>query len=323
MGRRPGPWRGETEGVRGPRLDPRKEDGATAKRNKPSRRGEGRPERDARRVRVREEHRHSSKGTTDEGTATRGRAPVRSARRGRIRIRWDRVALLLALAASMAALLYTYFHTGVFHVSEVRVTGNRRLDSAYVVSLSGIGHGDNVLTFDGKAAAARLEEEPWIKRAGIRRHFPDKVELVIEEREAVAQVEAGEGFLLADLDGCLLESSSVPWPGFPVLLVEDPVGLVGGRLTGEDFRREAEVLRSMSVQMQPKVASLGCDERRGAYLVTGEGIRVFLGDGEDLPLKLENAFAIMEDPEVRRKYPLLDYVDVSCPGEPVICPRPG
>ncbi len=242
--------------------------------------------------------------------------------RARVKVRWDRIALLSALTASLALLFFTYFRTGVFRVSEVRVIGNRRLDAAYVISRSGIDHRDNVLMLDAGEVVGRLEGEPWIKKARVMRRFPDAVELIVEEREAVAQVASGRCFLLTDLEGFLLELSDSPWVGYPRLeLHEEREMEVGGKLVGDDFLEYAEVLGAMSPDMLLRAETLGCDARRGIYLLTGEGVRIFLGGSDDLQLKLENAFAIMDDCEVRKKYPRLDYVDVSCPDEPVISPR--
>lgn len=240
----------------------------------------------------------------------------------RSRIRWDRLALLITLLLSLVALFLTYFHTGVFHVSEFRVTGNRRLEPAYIISLSGVGPEDNLLTLNKDSVIARLEEEPWVKKARIRRHFPDVLELIVEEREAVAQVPYPEGYMLVDLEGVLLEFSPQPWEGYPKVQAESQVySEAGCRLSSEEFRRQAEILAVLGGSLRSRVACVGVEEERGSYLVTSEGVHVFLGNGDDLPLKLENAFAIMDDPLVRKQHPWIEYVDVSNPEQPVMRPR--
>lgn len=253
-----------------------------------------------------------------QGESTRG---GRGRRRGGLRVRWGRVGLLLALAASTTALLWVYFQSGVFSISEVKVSGNRRLDPSYLVSLSGIGPQDNLITFDRGAAKSRLEEEPWVRRATIRKHFPDCVELVIEEREPVAQVGGLEEYFLVDGEGFLVECAPQPWSGYPLLELPQSEGLeVSGRVTGDAFAREAETLFSMDEGMRARAVNLRVDEQKGISVLTTEGIVIYLGGPDDLPEKLKVAFAIMDDAALRKKYPRISYIDVSSPNDPVISP---
>ncbi len=240
---------------------------------------------------------------------------------GTLRVRWGRVGLLAALAASCAALVWVYFFAGVFSVSVVEVRGNRRLDASYLEELSGIGPWDNLITFDRGEALGRLKREPWIKSVALRRHFPDRVEILVEEREALAQVGGEEGYFLVDDGGYLIECSPQPWAGYPLLELDRAPGLeVSGSVDGDDFRLLAEALCCMGPDMRARISSLALDERRGITLFTVGGIAIYMGSGEGLEEKERVAFAIMDDEGVRRKYPKIRYIDVSSPDDPVISP---
>lgn len=71
-----------------------------------------------------------------------------------------------------------------FAVRTVSVTG--AADASEVVAWSGIRTGMSVWAVDGGAAEVRLVAHPRIRAAAVRRALPDRVEIAVEERSAVA-----------------------------------------------------------------------------------------------------------------------------------------
>lgn len=242
----------------------------------------------------------------------------RSGRR-RTRIKWLRVLLLTGLLASIALLVWVYFFTDTLHVDDIRVEGNQRTEAWRLDVLSGLSSRDNWLTFDRGRVISNLMQEPWVAEARVRKEFPNRVVLVIREREPVAQVITPAGYCLVDEDGFIISANPTPWPAYPQLEGLQVEGLtIADTIPDGVFVDEMEVLKLMDDRMQARTSHIGPDQVHGMVLVMTGGARIFLGDNEDMEKKIDTALLILDD--VLKKYGRVDYVDVSSPANPVIMP---
>lgn len=249
----------------------------------------------------------------------RPQPPTRPVRRTRARIKWGRVALLFGLLASVVLLVWVYFYTDTLHVDNVDVEGSKHTDAAYLERLSGLSSTDNLLTFDRGEVISNLKREPWIREAWVRKDFPNRVVLVVTEREPLGQVLNETGYYLVDETGFLIASSPEPWPATPLLEGLPVQGLaVSDTVTGEEFAEEMEVFESMDGTMRARIVRLIPRTNHGMILVSGEDVQIYLGDLTDLEKKLETAFIILD--EMLERYGNLSYIDVSSPANPVIMP---
>ncbi len=249
----------------------------------------------------------------------RGQGPRRRGRRRHGRIKWLRVLLLLGLFGSIALLVWVYFFTDTLHIDDIRVEGNQRTEAWRLDVLSGLSSRDNWLTFDRGRVISNLMQEPWVAEARVRKEFPNRVVLVIREREPVAQVVTPQGYCLVDENGFIISASPTPWPAYPQLEGLSVEGLaIADTIPDGAFADEMEVLDLMDDGMQARTSSIVPDPEHGMVLVTTGGARIFLGDDQDLEKKIDTAFLILDN--VLKKYGRIDYVDVSSPANPVIMP---
>ncbi len=243
----------------------------------------------------------------------------RPARRPRARIKWGRVALLFGLLVSIVLLIWVYFYTDTLHVDIIDVEGNSRTEAAYLERLSGLGSTDNLLTFDRDKVISNLMREPWVKEVRVLKDFPNRVVLVVTEREPLGQVLNEAGYYLVDESGFLIATSSSSWPAVPLLEGLPVEGLaVSDTITGDEFAEDLEVFRAMDENMRARIARLIPRTSHGMVLISGEEVQIYLGDLEDLEKKLETAFLILD--EMLERYGHLSYIDVSSPVNPVIMP---
>jgi cell division protein FtsQ len=245
--------------------------------------------------------------------------PRRTVKRPRARVKWGRVTLLFGLLASIAILAWVYLYTDTLHVDIIDVEGNSRTEASYLERLSGLSSTDNLLTFDRGKVISNLMQEPWVKEVRVRKDFPNRVVLVVTEREPLGQVAGETGYYLVDETGFLIAASPSPWPDVPLLEGLPVEGLaVTGTVTGDEFAEEMEVFRAMDETMRARTARIIPRTSHGMVLVTGEDVQIYLGDLADLGKKLGTAFLILDEMLVR--YGNLSYIDVSSPANPVIMP---
>jgi cell division protein FtsQ len=93
------------------------------------------------------------------------------------------VALMVVAAVLAGRMLLDW---GYFQVETVKVENNQRISAEDIVALSDIKVGSGIFDLDLKRIGRKIEENPWIAKASVRRLFPRDVVIHVEERNPVA-----------------------------------------------------------------------------------------------------------------------------------------
>jgi len=105
---------------------------------------------------------------------------------------WFCVGLLVvALGGALASGGRWLLTAPRFAVQGVEVAGQSQLSADEVVAASGLGPGQNLFRLDARRAVAGVEALPLVRRAELVRAFPNRVTLLVEERQPFVLVHAG------------------------------------------------------------------------------------------------------------------------------------
>jgi cell division protein FtsQ len=109
---------------------------------------------------------------------------------------WDNPRLLNAAAnllLGLAALLFAYaglqllLRSPLFPLKEIVVRGELKNASREEIANAMDGIGGNFFAVDLAAARSRLEQASWVRRVDLRRVWPDRIEVKLEEHVALAR----------------------------------------------------------------------------------------------------------------------------------------
>lgn len=110
---------------------------------------------------------------------------------------WDKPSLLnwianllyaMSVLVMFYAVLYVVVHLPIFPLREVRVNGALEHVSREQVKLIVAKHlQGNFFTLDLVKARDAFEKLPWARNVSVRRRWPDKLEVMIEEHQALAR----------------------------------------------------------------------------------------------------------------------------------------
>jgi cell division protein FtsQ len=127
---------------------------------------------------------------------------------GRILRRGAPLLVVLAIAGGLGAGAvagWRFLTTSPrFAVERIEVSGTQTLTADQIRALAPVAPGDNVFRVDLDAVEARLEREPWIAAATVRRRLPHTIEIEVRERTAAALVEL-DALYLADATGVVFK----------------------------------------------------------------------------------------------------------------------
>jgi cell division protein FtsQ len=91
-----------------------------------------------------------------------------------------------------------------FTVDDIKVTGAVNTRDGNVTRLLNFRRGDLMLYVDVDEARARVESLPWVKSAQVRRIWPNRVQIKIEERRPIARWLHNDRHFVIDSDGRII-----------------------------------------------------------------------------------------------------------------------
>lgn len=241
----------------------------------------------------------------DPRIAARRRHVVEGAARrslGRF-VRW------LLIAAILGALAW-FAQSPLFQVKTLSVFGVANSGAHEVLAGSGVVAGRPLILIHPSRVEEELRGDPWIIDATVGVIFPDRVEVVVIEREAAAWVDGGTVRLLVAEDGTVL-----PDIGFDATLPTvhlDGIAPVpaGGVLTDERARGAVIFL----AVLDPVIAARGeVTESEGELWFDLPGMRVRLGRPIEMAEKAAALTALIE-----RGVPAGAVVHLVAPTRPAI-----
>ncbi len=121
------------------------------------------------------------------------------------KIRNRRIFILSVFILVM--LLCVCLFTPLFAISEISVTGNTLLSAENIIADSGIQEGENVFRISKRKAKRGLEPSPYIEGVEIKRKFPARIVIEIDEAKQDIIIDTPQEFIITTIDGRVLEKT--------------------------------------------------------------------------------------------------------------------
>jgi cell division protein FtsQ len=91
-----------------------------------------------------------------------------------------------------------------FSLSEIQVRGGEKFGGNEIVTLAGLKHGMNIWHIEPAMIESKVGKHPWVRRVLVRREFPRRVVIEIEERTPKAIVAMGKLYYI-DSEGIVFK----------------------------------------------------------------------------------------------------------------------
>lgn len=182
--------------------------------------------------------------------------------------------LAISLVAMLYAALFALVHLPIFPLREVVVEGQLNHVNREQVKLIVAKHlRGNFFTLDLIKARNAFQKLPWARNVSLRRRWPDKLEVVIEEHQALAR---WGSIALVNTHGELFYAATN---------MELPVFLGPGDGVIEVASQYTEVSKSLRMA-DLSIATLALSPRRAWQVTTANGMVIELGR-EDVAARLD------------------------------------
>ena len=205
------------------------------------------------------------------------------------------VALLIATATIFA------FVSPIFRIQSIKVTGNTKIDSQTIESLSNLKIGDNIFQNNKSKIANNIKQEAYIDKVEMKRHLPSTIEIIVKERKVQYQIKALDSYVYIDNQGYILEISNkkIEVPIIIGMITEDNNLLNGVKLLDGDIETLntlAKILNSAkNIKIDNLITSINVrDKNQYILTLSNEKKEIYLGDASNLADKMSYIETILK-----------------------------
>lgn len=222
------------------------------------------------------------------------------------------------IAAAIIALYSPWL--GLFKLREIVVEGNNHLAKEEIVRTSGLCLGCNLLRMPVHRAVEAISKLPWVREVFIRRVYPHKAEIIVQERSPIAVISDPEdenSLLVVGEGGVLVQRVSEGVSATLVVRGADLTGSnPGARLTDRGIIAALEHLHRRALTAGPfHLADFS--NPSAIMLYTTDELEVNLGPIDGIQVRID-ALA-----ELLQTLNQADYrsIDLRFGGEAILVPR--
>jgi cell division protein FtsQ len=206
----------------------------------------------------------------------------------------------------LAVLVCLLAYTPILSVRTIQVEGTDRVSPDAIVADLASELGSPFPMVDESAIKAALIRHPLIESYSVEARPPSTLVIRLVERTPVGSVDSGDGFVLVDAAGVVLEAAGDRPGGYPLIAVEEGT-------ESEGFGPAAAVLRALPSGLFARVDTVTATTKDDVrFTLRDAGTTVVWGSPEESALKAYTLDALMKAQPGFAEY------DVTSPGVAVV-----
>jgi cell division protein FtsQ len=199
-----------------------------------------------------------------------------------------RYFLLVGILALLVGIFLQY--VPIFTLREIYVFGNTKLQDEDVIRLSALEIGSNLFSLKIRQPRECIKVSPWVKEVSLKKAWPDKLYIEVQERTPYFLVPYYTTFLLAAEDGTILcpapdRLDNIPLPILTGVQIEDPV-LPGQTLHCLVWDNLIDVVKGFPPDFPEKIVEVHLSPDQELVLYTAGGIQILFGQAVDITRKI-------------------------------------
>lgn len=148
-----------------------------------------------------------SHNSASSGSSRNERVKSSSAKRKKDRKRQNYfiLAMLFVLVVALIGVLSAF----LLKINTVEVTGSEKYNSEEVLTAAGLETGDSMLLINANTMEEKIKFLlPYVENAEIKRVWPDKISVILEDAKPSLAIDTGKGYILLNNDCKVLEDSA-------------------------------------------------------------------------------------------------------------------
>lgn len=190
----------------------------------------------------------------------------------------------------------------IFNVTNIIVSGNSKLTTAEVISLSGIENNQNIFRISRSRIINNVKQNAYVNTVEIHKSYPGTIEIVIEERVPNFMLQFGNGYVYINNQGYMLEISNekLTLPIITGYSTSQDSFIAGNRLVQEDLSKLGTAIRIMNAAKSNDISNLITyidisNSNNYTLYLESERKTVYLGDCSNIETRILYLVGILQN----------------------------
>lgn len=180
----------------------------------------------------------------------------------------------------------------IFNIAKIEVTGNSKVQTENIKSLSGLKIGENIFKFNS-SVISNIKENAYIENVEVKRALPDTVKIEVTEREVKYQINLINSYVYIDKYGYILENSAEKKavPTIVGLKITEDDLMKKTRLEGKDIETLNKILKiteaAKIINIDNIITEINTENDTDYVLyIESEAKTIYIGDTSNLTNKM-------------------------------------
>ena len=190
----------------------------------------------------------------------------------------------------------------IFNIQNIEVINNKQLSPETIISLSELSIGQNIFKFWKNDVENKIKANAYIENVELKRVFPNKLQIDIQEREAKFSVPVLGEYAYISTQGYVLEitQNQLNLPIINGISTKEEEIKPGIRLDNKDLTELEIILKIMNAmkenQLDKEVTTIDISNKNDYIIyMQNEKKKIHLGDGSNLSNKMLYVIAIINE----------------------------
>lgn len=219
------------------------------------------------------------------------------------------LSLLLAVLVLLIA-SFLFVNSSYFNVGKVTIEGNKYISNEEIYRIAQIPEPINILKLNTSEVRDKLKRDLRIANVDVVRKFPSTIAITIRERQPLAYVASGYGFVEIDSQGVILAAyKNIKQINVPMITgIKLESGYIGDNVANDQMKPILEYLSKLEEPILNQISEVNIQAGGNIICYTVNSSQLKLGKAERMGEKAQLTNEILY--ELSNKGVAVDYVDL-------------
>ncbi len=205
----------------------------------------------------------------------------------------SKVVIIFTLLLAIVIVLYTALNSRVFISENIKIDGNKYVESDYIIKMLDINNKKNIFRYNIKDMKKSLLRNKYIDEVEIKRSLPNTLKINIVEKEIVANLYNEEVYCYIDKEGNFIDKIDEDNKDNKVIIVNIDYNLTD--LQEIKFKNEENRKRLLYLLEYKKIDNIDMTKDDSIKINTNDDINILLNNDEEIKYNISRLAMILTD----------------------------
>lgn len=224
------------------------------------------------------------------------------------RVNTSNLMILLSFLLMMTIGMYSILNSSLFNTNKVEVKGNKNVEKDEILKDLDIRKDKNIFMYNIENMEKLVLENPYIEEVQVKRKLPDKLQILIKEKEIYAIIKDKDNYCYIDKEGnCIEKIKEISNEESSLIVDIDYIIDENNNIEFKDEETKEGLLYLLEClrenNLDKKIVKVNYEKDDIINMYTKDGIKIILGNDKDLDYNISRMGYIISDlqDDVKRK----------------------